>query len=357
MAPDGRGSSLVGLGLFEKDKNGDVLWTWAYPSIEKTMKELLTKKCPLYYDDEELLTSAVFGQFGRQWYYFTTVEVTEHQRLPMVTYASLVIIAKDFNPELFKDVGNALLTSYLKSGTPVAMLKGYLSLFTKGILKDEIHGSIISVHEYDQRAAQLKICIKEVIEMFAMETILIYTALLLKKRIAVFSNKLSTLLHVCRTLPAFVWHRQDWSIVFPLTHLEDLEIDELKGRQTYVAGFIDPTVEERTDLYDIFVNLQEGEIVVNPNSKEYFQMGKLHKEIAVSLVEAANDEDVANQQVVKLLASKTKDIITNLKSLAGEQEDGSEPKITIETIKSRNFSTSMQNFLFNLALAENLVQS
>ena len=29
-------------------------------------------------------------------------------------------------------------------------------------------------------------------------------------------------------------------------------------------------------------------------------MGKLHKEIAVSLVEAANDEDVANQQVVKV---------------------------------------------------------
>ena len=57
-----------------------------------------------------------------------------------------------------------------------------------------------------------------------------------------------------RTLPAFVWHRQDWSIVFPLTHLEDLEINELKGRQTYVAGFLDPTVEERTDLYDIFVN-------------------------------------------------------------------------------------------------------
>ena len=58
----------------------------------------------------------------------------------------------------------------------------------------------------------------------------------------------------CRTLPAFVWHRQNWSIVFPFTHLEDLEVNELKGRQTYVAGFMDPTVEERTDLYDIFVN-------------------------------------------------------------------------------------------------------
>ena len=59
----------------------------------------------------------------------------------------------------------------------------------------------------------------------------------------------------------------------------------------------------------------------------------------------------------QFLAGKTKDIITNLKSLAGEQEEGDEAKITIETIKSRNFSTSMQNFLFNLALAENLVQS
>ena len=78
----------------------------------------------------------------------------------VVFEAIIALPLKDFNPELFKDVGNALLTSYLKSGTPVAMLKGYLSLFTKGILKDEIHGSIISVHEYDQRAAQLKICIK-----------------------------------------------------------------------------------------------------------------------------------------------------------------------------------------------------
>ena len=72
----------------------------------------------------------------------------------------IVLLLKDFNPELFKEVGNALLASYLRSGTPVTMLKGYLSMFTKGILKDEVNGGIISVQEYDQRAAQLKICIK-----------------------------------------------------------------------------------------------------------------------------------------------------------------------------------------------------
>ena len=56
------------------------------------------------------------------------------------------------------------------------------------------------------------------------------------------------------------------------------------------------------------------------------------------------------------LAGKTKDILTNLKSLAEETEDGTGAKITMDTIKSRNFSVAMQNFLFNLASAENLVK-
>ena len=52
------------------------------------------------------------------------------------------------------------MTSYLNSGTPVTILNGYLSLFTKGLLKDELSGSVISVQEFDRRAAMLKICIK-----------------------------------------------------------------------------------------------------------------------------------------------------------------------------------------------------
>ena len=68
----------------EKDKNGDVLWTWTYPSIEATLKEILMKKCPLNANDQEMLIPSQFGQFGRKWYYFATTEVTENQKLPMV---------------------------------------------------------------------------------------------------------------------------------------------------------------------------------------------------------------------------------------------------------------------------------
>lgn len=315
------------------------------------------KKCPLQASDQEVNCSELFGQFNRKWYHFTTVRVTGNAKLQMVMHVSLVIIAKEFNPELFKAVGSVLVASYLKSGTPVTMLKGYLSLFTKGFIEDEANGGKILSQDYDKRAAMLKICIKEIVQLFAVESILIYTALLLKKRIAVFSNKQSILLHACRTLPTFVWHRQDWSIVYPFTSLDDLEINELKTKQTYVAGFMDPTVEERTDLYDIFLNLQEGEIIVNPASKEFFQMGKLHKEIAVALVEGGNDESIPDQQIVKMLAGKTKDIISNLKSLAESGEGESEANLTIEAIQSRNFSMAMQSFLFNLALAENLVSN
>ena len=45
-------------------------------------------------------------------------------------------------------------------------------------------------------------------------------------------------------------------------------------------------------------------------------MGKLHKEIAVSLVEAANDEDVTDQQVVKVFRLTLPDIRYSLETLS-----------------------------------------
>ena len=52
----------------------------------------------------------------------------------------------------------------------------------------------------------------------------------------------------------FVWHRQNWSIVHPYVHLEENEIDGFKSQVSYVAGFTDASSENRTELYDLFVN-------------------------------------------------------------------------------------------------------
>lgn len=113
--------------------------------------------------------------------------------------------------------------------------------------------------------------------LFGVESILLYNALLLKKKVAVYSPDLQTVLDVCRsvwrlnailinllinrTLPQFVWHRQNWNIVYPNMGLDENEIETLKT--SYVAGFTDPAIEGHEDLYDIFVN---GELLT---TKEY----------------------------------------------------------------------------------------
>ena len=108
--------------------------------------------------------------------------------------------------------------------------------------------------------------------MYGIESIIIYNALLLKKKVVVYAPRLDTLLDFCRyknkrdllfhygyaapfrTLPQFVWHRQNWNIVYPNMSTDEFELEGLQGHGTYVAGFTDPAVEARTDLYDLFVN-------------------------------------------------------------------------------------------------------
>ena len=52
-----------------------------------------------------------------------------------------------------------------------------------------------------------------------------------------------------------MWHRQNWNVVYPQLSLDHKgEMEELAKHGTYVAGFLDPSVQGKTDLYDLFVN-------------------------------------------------------------------------------------------------------
>ncbi len=55
--------------------------------------------------------------------------------------------------------------------------------------------------------------------------------------------------------------------MYPRLELEEAELADLSEHGTYVAGFTDSTVEGRTDLYDLFVNVPEASISVAPQSK------------------------------------------------------------------------------------------
>lgn len=278
--------------------------------------------------------------------------MNDRDNLPRVQAFSVILLTKEFNPEKYETLCRILCQCYCKTGTPISLLEIYLAVVTKGKCNTEENGKF-SVQDYQTKLAYANSNLAEIIETFGVETILIYTALLLKKRIVVYfpPHSLQDLLQVTRSLPAFVWHRQNWNIVFPYVELVEEEVDQLKSNNHYVAGFTDATIESRSDLYDIFVNGTANQISIAPHAKDALAMGKLHKDIAMFMVKLIEDTEVNQQQVIKEIATKTKELLNNLKSLA--DEDGS---ISLESLKERKMPPATENFLFSLAACEGLVK-
>nr|XP_005284216.1 DENN domain-containing protein 10 isoform X4 [Chrysemys picta bellii] len=309
---------LLGVGLIEKDTNGDALWVWCYPSTTAEMRDLLLRKCCLT-DENKLLHTFVFGQYRRSWFYITTVEVQDSSVLEKVTHFSIVLTAKDFNPEKYAAFTRILCRSYLKHGSPVKMMESYIAVLTKGICQSEENGSFLS-KDFDARKAYLAGSIKDIVSQFGMETVILFTALMLKKRIVVYHPRIEVIQEFTRTLPALVWHRQDWSILHSYVHLNDDELEALK------------------------------------TCTEAMTMGKLHKEIGQLIVQSAEDPDKSDSQVIKDISLKTKEILTNLASFTEVSDDGEKPTLNFEALKQKRYPPATENFLYHLAAAEQMLK-
>uniref|UniRef100_A0A2R9A213 DENN domain containing 10 n=1 Tax=Pan paniscus TaxID=9597 RepID=A0A2R9A213_PANPA len=294
---------MLGVGLIEKDTNGEVLWVWCYPSTTATLRNLLLRKCCLT-DENKLLHPFVFGQYRRTWFYITTIEVPDSSILKKVTHFSIVLTAKDFNPEKY-------------------------AAFTRIL------------------------CI---VSQFGMETVILHTALMLKKRIVVYHPKIEAVQEFTRTLPALVWHRQDWTILHSYVHLNTDELEALQMCTGYVAGFVDLEVSNRPDLYDVFVNLAESEITIAPLAKEAMAMGKLHKEMGQLIVQSAEDPEKSESQVIQDIALKTREIFTNLAPFSEVSADGEKRVLNLEALKQKRFPPATENFLYHLAAAEQMLK-
>lgn len=338
----------------EKDTNGDALWVWCYPSVTAELRTLLLRKCCLT-DESKLLHTFVFGQYKRTWFYITTVEVQDSPALKKVTHFSIVLTAKDFNPEKYGAFTRILCRIYLKYGSPVKMMESYIAVLTKGICQSEENGSFLS-KDFDARKAYLAGSIKDIVSQFGMETVILYTALMLKKRIVVYHPRIEAIQEFTRTLPALVWHRQDWSILHSYVHLNEEEVEALKACAGYVAGFTDSEVNSRPDLYDVYVNLADSEITISPVVKEAMTMGKLHKEIGQLIVQSAEDPDKSDSQVIKDISLKTKEILSTLASLTEVSDGNEKPTLNSEALKQKRFPPATENFLFHLAAAEQMLK-
>ncbi|XP_029466369.1 protein FAM45A isoform X2 [Rhinatrema bivittatum] len=335
----------------EKDTNGDTLWVWCYPSVGGDLRDLLVRKCALADEIQPFL----FGQYRRTWYYIASVQVPDTSALRKVTHFSVVLTAKDFNPEKYAALGRILCRAYEKQGSPQKLMEGYMAVFTKGACLSEESGSFLT-KDYDIRKAYLAGSIKDVVGQFGMETVILYTALMLKKRIAVYHPRIEAIQEFSRVLPALVWHRQDWSILHPYVHLTEEELEALKSCTGYIAGFTDSEVSNRPDLFDVYVNLADSEIAVSQAAKESMTMGKLHKDVGQLIVQSAEDPEKSDGQVIKDISLKTREILTTLASFAEASSDREKPAINFEALKGKRFPPATENFLCHLAASEQMLK-
>lgn len=244
---------------------------------------------------------------------------------------------------------------YLKYGSPVKMMESYIAVLTKGICQSEENGSFLS-RDFDGRKAYLAGSIKDIVSQFGMETVILHTALMLKKRIVVYHPKIEAVQEFTRTLPALVWHRQDWTILHSYMHLHAEELEGLQMCTGYIAGFVELEVSNRPDLYDVFVNLADSEITIAPLAKEAMTMGKLHKEIGQLIVQSAEDPEKSDSQVIQDIALKTKEIFTHLAPFSEVSDDGGKVILNVEALKQQRFPPATENFLYHLAAAEQMLK-
>jgi len=331
--------------LVEKDANADVMVAWTYPSIDQEVQQVILDRVNL--TSETIPLQFIWSKYKNQWIYIYTHVNETKQTLPHLAAFSVAVLAgpTGFNPEKFQALCSLMANLYLTNGSPVKLLECYLSVFIRGKYES------FNTADYDARRALLVTSIKDVIKMFGLEIILVWSAMLMKKRIVVYSSSLAVLLQIIRAFPLFVWHRQDWNCLRPYVTMTEEQLAELRNAGVYVAGVTDAGMKLKQEYYDLLVDVDSRSISYAEHAAGDFKMGTFHRDVATFLVQAGEAAETTSQSVIKDLAVKTKDLLNKLAQLRTE-----EGHITLASLQAQKLSPALAHFLYAVAIAENMTK-
>jgi len=330
--------------LIEKDTNGDIMLSWCYPSIDKIEEEIILSQ-----SFSNNIPNFSFSKYKNTWFYIYCTQPEENSNLKRLSNFSVCLLTKTFHPEKYEILCKLLAKSYASTGNVLKLLEGFLSTFIRGNWDCGSLGKFVD-SEIDLKPGS----IKDVINIFGMNIILVWMALLFKKRIIVYCDNLLKLLKIIRVFPLFVTHRQNWDILRPFVNGSKAELEDLQNAGVYVAGFIDPVKASDSSLiYDIYVDVPAQQITIASNSNADFRTGSYHKEIATYLVNSAEDKNLSDQDLINGLSAKTRKLIEKLKSWCTKNNDGTY-SLSMETLKEQKLPASMDRFFSNLSIAENI---
>jgi hypothetical protein len=260
--------------IIEKDSNNDVMITWGYPILDATHKDVALQRCPLQNVALTTEKNFIFSKYEDLYLYTFTQQVPQSGKI-YVQAISVSVFAKEYFPEKYSELLQIMAKTYISNNFDATKVQEvYLAAFCYGKV-----GSFASGN-FDARKAKIG-NVALVIDLFKEEVVKIWTALLLKKRILVYSEDVTELNTFVSALPCLVWHRQQWDIIRPLVNLSNkIETTDLNTIGVYIAGTIDSSAKNNTKYYDLFLDLASQRVIVAEQAANDFKLIKVHKDLA-----------------------------------------------------------------------------
>lgn len=344
--------------------------------------------------------------------------------LKRASHVAAVVVSRVFAPEKWLTLSKVIAEVYRNTeGNAQAVQAAWLSAFAHG----KIHRSLVGINaspilklpsipmtkedtvweslNFDPAKTFRPTGAKAILSQIGVEVILVWTALMLKRRVAVVGQELSRVIRSVRVLSLLIAHRYSRldgkgslnespaAISFPYVSISNnaftdasndnfldfsstesslaasflsaineatsSQIEDLKKAASYIAGFTDISVVQRGgELYDVCVVLEgslespTARVVVADAAKSEMVMGSAHKEVAKALVEALEDPNCTDASPLAAIAGKSSQLIEKLTGLFPSGVKSTEPETFISALRANGIPKNLETFLFGVACAE-----
>jgi len=370
--------SVCGVHVLECDSHNNKVVAWQYPECDRDLAAVMLARWSPHAVEKDLVR---VSRFHRHWLYTATLNIATPMelsqknegesapdaapeiaaRFPKVSAVAVCVVSDSFAPKCFQAFSDALLSLYVADGNPLRLLKCYLAVFCNGEYKEEDKTvfAVADHEEADKKDIMGTAGIKELVSTLGEEIILVYCALMMKKRIAVYAQNVSEVRDVILALPRLVEHRaHGWysQFAWPFVTGSESELDDMRHAGVFAAGFTDmEALNGNAELYDILVDMPSQTVTVSPNALEQFALTKLHKEITIFLVDGVTntEKNLTEEQLAEGLKERTKNILDKLEQL--RTGEGDQKFVTMDSIHEvGKVSPPLDRFLFAVAQAEDM---
>lgn len=199
---------LVGAFIVERSNRdrGYEFITWQYPDIDPP------SRLAQVVQSRTSFSTPVFSRHKGIWHYsFPVSEGLPSSTLPNTSAFAVVVLSRVFCPESFLGLAQTLGAVFSATGRPPRVLEAWMAAF----LRNNIPAAVVAgapgwaSKAYDHGALLADCCgLKPLLSSLGVEAILVWTALLLKKRIAVYGDSFDAVSRAVRLLPHLVRHRR-----------------------------------------------------------------------------------------------------------------------------------------------------